>query len=78
MALGTLANRLVRLEQTVGQRHNTSLNPRACLDGLDPEWVANEITHCRTDAVYFVDTHCKVESDEGAGVVPFKLWDHLV
>jgi hypothetical protein len=45
---------------------------------LDPQWVAHEIAHCRTDAAYFVDTYCKVESDTGAGVVPFKLWDYQV
>jgi hypothetical protein len=52
MAVDTLASRLVRLEQTVAQRHNTSLNPQASLDGLDPEWVADEIAHRRADAVY--------------------------
>src|ERR687886_139742 len=78
MALGTLASRLVRLEQTVAQRHNTSLNPRASLEGLDPQWVTDEIAHCRADAVYFVDTYCKLESDTGAGVVPFKLFDYQV
>src|SRR5919198_2105470 len=78
MALGTLASRLVRLEQTIAQRHNTSLNPRASLEGLDPQWVADEIAHCRADAVYFVDTYCKVESDTGTGVVPFKLFDYQI
>jgi hypothetical protein len=29
MALGTLASRLVQLEQKVAQRHNSSLNPQA-------------------------------------------------
>ena len=43
MALDTLANRLVQLEQRVAQRHNTSLNPQASLEGLDPDWVADEI-----------------------------------
>jgi hypothetical protein len=43
MALGTLASRLVRLEQTVAQRNNTSLNAQASLDGLDPQWVADKI-----------------------------------
>jgi hypothetical protein len=78
MALGTLASRLVRLEQTVAQHHNTSLNPQASLQGLDPQWVADEIAHCRADAVYFVDTYCKVESDTGAGVVPFKLFEYQI
>ena len=50
MALGTLASRLVRLEQTVAQRHNTSLNPQASLDGLDPQWVADEIARSSVDA----------------------------
>ena len=78
MALGTLASRLVRLEQTVAQRHNRSLNPRASLEGLDPQWVADEIAYCKADAVYFVDTYCKVESDTGAGAVPFKLFDYQI
>jgi hypothetical protein len=32
-----------QLPQRVAQRHNTSLNPQASLEGLDPDWVADEI-----------------------------------
>ena len=78
MALSTLASRVVRLEQTVAQHHNTSLNPPASLAALDLEWVAEEIAHCRAEAVYFVDTYCTVESDTGVGVIPGKLWDYQV
>jgi hypothetical protein len=78
MALGTLASRLVRLEQTVAQRHNTSLNPQASLDGLDPQWVADEIARSSVDAIHFIDQYYRVESDTGEGVVPFRLWDFQV
>jgi hypothetical protein len=73
-----LANRLAKLQQAVSQRDHTGLNPNADLGDFDPAWVAEEIAHCRTDPVYFVDTYCKVESDTGKGVVPFTLFPYQV
>lgn len=76
--MGTLLNRLSKLEQAVGARNAVALNPAADLGDLDPAWVGAEIAHCRADPVYFVDTYCKVESDTGKGVVPFTLFRYQV
>src|SRR5437588_540166 len=35
-----------------------------------------EVASCKADPVYFVDTYCKVQSDEGKGLVPFRLFDY--
>lgn len=74
--MGTLANRLAKLEQTTARRTAVALNPAADLGDLDPVWVAEEIARCRDDPAYFIDTYCQVESDTGKGVVPFHLFDY--
>jgi len=74
--MGTLLNRLSKLEQVVGARNAVALNPAADLGDLDPAWVAAEIARCRADSAYFIDTYCLVESDAGRGVVAFRLFDY--
>jgi len=73
----TLLSRLRVLEQDAAQDERAGLlNPDADLNGLDPQWVAEEVARCRVDPEYFIDNYCKVESDTGAGVVPFHLFDY--
>jgi len=73
--MGTLLSRLAKLEGTVTRRNAVALNPAADLGDLDPQWVGAEIEQCRADPAYFIDSYCRVESDRGRGVVPFKLYD---
>jgi hypothetical protein len=67
-----LASRLERLERAM-LRHEQEAAER---EGLDPAWIAQEVMACKADPVHFVDTYCKVQSDEGKGLVPFRLYDY--
>jgi hypothetical protein len=60
--MGALASRLERLERAV-LRHEREAADR---EGLDQVWIAAEVAACKADPIYFVDTYCRVQSDEGS------------
>lgn len=39
-----------------------------------PEWIAGELAHCEADAVYFINTYCKIYDNDTSDWIPFTLW----